>query len=47
MTRMHALNLIGRMLAATLAFCASCARAQTVGYDQPFRPQVHFSPPEH
>ena len=32
---------------ATLAFLKLSARAQQAGYDQPYRPQVHFSPREH
>lgn len=32
---------------ATLVFCGSFTSAQTSAYDQPYRPQVHFSPRQH
>ena len=32
------------LAAATVGFCARRCTAQSSGYDQPFRPQVHFSP---
>ena len=35
------------ILAATFAFFPSLSMAQTAGYDQPYRPQVHFSPQQH
>ncbi len=37
-------TLIRICLTPMLACCAITAGAQTTGYDQPFRPQVHFSP---
>jgi len=47
MSRMRALNLISCVLVAALALFAVPAKSQTIGYDQPYRPQVHFSPREH
>jgi fructan beta-fructosidase len=32
------------VLAAIIALCGSSANGQTAAYDQPYRPQVHFSP---
>ncbi len=37
----------GALLAGLFAVLGSIAAAQVVGYDQPYRPQVHFSPREH
>lgn len=44
LTRTHAFLQVGAMLA--LAFTSGIAQT-SVGYDQPYRPQVHFSPREH
>lgn len=46
MSRKTALNLIMSTL-TTLFPLASAAHSQTAAYDQPYRPQVHFSPKEH
>jgi fructan beta-fructosidase len=45
--RMASGKLIGTLVACAIAFPASIAAAQAIGYDQPYRPQVHFSPREH
>ena len=48
MARMRVLNLIGWVvLLAALSLYEVPAKSQTIGYDQPYRPQVHFSPREH
>ncbi len=48
MTRAQAWGVVGIILtAAAVGFCARTAHAQSSGYDQPFRPQVHFSPQQH
>jgi fructan beta-fructosidase len=44
---MPALNLTKSLLACALALAPLVARAQTTDYDQPYRPQVHFSPRAH
>jgi fructan beta-fructosidase len=41
------LRLAGILLVCALAFPASTVWAQVAGYNQPYRPQVHFSPREH
>ena len=41
------LKLTSLLLACALASPAFIAGAQVAGYDQPYRPQVHFSPHEH
>ena len=45
--RMPSLKLIDTLLACALAFSTSIAGAQVIRYDEPYRPQVHFSPREH
>lgn len=45
--RMPIQKLINLSLACALAFTASIVRSQALGYDQPYRPQIHFSPYEH
>ncbi len=35
------------MVSVVVGFAALLAGAQSAGYDQPYRPQVHFSPREH
>ena len=47
MTRSRPGNLVRSVLVMALAFFARNGRTQTTGYDQPYRPQVHFSPREH
>jgi sucrose-6-phosphate hydrolase SacC (GH32 family) len=47
MKQTRSLNLIGLILTATLGICASATGQQGDGYDQPYRPQLHFSPREH
>lgn len=37
----------GLVAMTALTLCALTAKTQTTGYDQPYRPQVHFSPKEH
>src|ERR1700758_2121241 len=44
--RMPSLRLIDTLLAYALAFSTSIA-AQVIRYNEPYRPQVHFSPREH
>jgi sucrose-6-phosphate hydrolase SacC (GH32 family) len=44
---MAPIELAGTLLAGVFAISALTAAAQTVPYDQPYRPQVHFSPREH
>jgi fructan beta-fructosidase len=44
---MRALNLSKSLQVCSLALPALVAGAQTIGYEQPYRPQVHFSPREH
>jgi fructan beta-fructosidase len=39
--------MIRAMASVVVGFVALLAGAQSTGYDQPFRPQVHFSPREH
>jgi hypothetical protein len=46
-TRMPSLKLAETLFACALALCTSIAGAQVIGYDEPYRPQVHFSPREH
>src|ERR1700722_16738217 len=45
--RQHDLKLTSLLLACALAFPALFAGAQVQGYEQPYRPQLHFSPREH
>ncbi len=47
MTRVRTLRLVSAVLAVVTAFCGQTAQSQNGGYDQPYRPQVHFSPREH
>lgn len=47
MTRLRAFRLMGAMLLVNFSICTPRARGQKSGYDQPFRPQVHFSPQQH
>lgn len=47
MTGSHPDKLIRSVLMIVVALCTSNGRTQTVGYDQPYRPQLHFSPREH
>ena len=39
--------MIRAMVSVVVGFAALLAGAQSAGYDQPYRPQVHFSPREH
>jgi fructan beta-fructosidase len=45
--RVASLKLTDSLLACALALSTSMVRAQVIGYDQPYRPQLHFSPREH
>ena len=44
MFRLGPANQIRSLLIALAVLFALRSHAQTEGYDQPFRPQVHFSP---
>jgi fructan beta-fructosidase len=46
MTKIRTLAVVGIVLMAA-GLCAPAIEAQGSGYDQPFRPQVHFSPRQH
>lgn len=45
--KMAWLRLADTLIVFALTFASPAARAQEGGYDQPYRPQVHFSPREH
>ena len=45
--KMAWLRLADTLIVFALTFASLAARAQESGYDQPYRPQVHFSPREH
>ena len=48
MTRRQRWGVLAKVLVtATVGFCTWTMHAQSSGYDQPFRPQVHFSPQQH
>ena len=47
MKQLRRLSLIGLILSATAGICAQAPQRPLNGYDQPYRPQVHFSPREH
>ena len=44
---MPSFKLTDTLFACALAFSTSIAGAQVIGNDEPYRPQVHFSPREH
>jgi fructan beta-fructosidase len=46
-SKARSIRLASILLALVLALPASAAWGQAGGYDQPYRPQVHFSPREH
>jgi len=45
--KMVSFKLVGSLLTCAIAFSTAIVRAQAGGYNQPYRPQVHFSPLEH
>ena len=47
MGTMRKWGLLGIVMMVAAEFCTFTMHAQSGGYDQPFRPQVHFSPQQH